>query len=180
METLFGSSLKTRLLEFLFAEPNKEIKVRETARKLKISPAVVSKTLFELEKKGFVSGKKIGLSNPETRAVKTLFNVSKLSHIGLVKKIRKTFPKCSGIGVFGSWQTGTNHPDSDIDLWVKTEENADDEKIIPLRIFIGEKTGSEANLLVLSKKRAREMKEKDFVFYCSLAGSLVLWGETLD
>lgn len=180
METLFGPKGKVRLLEFLFAEPNKEIRVRETARKLKISPAFVSKTLFELKKKGFVSGKKIELSNPETRAVKTLFNVSKLGRIGLVKKIKKTFPKSSSIGVFGSWQTGANYPDSDIDLWVKTEERADDEKIIAMRSFIAEKTMSEANLLVLSKKRIQEMKEKDFVFYCSLAGSLILWGETLD
>jgi len=32
---------------------------------------------------------------------------------------------------------------------------------------------------MLTKKKKKELKEKDFVFYCALHNSFVLWGEGL-
>ena len=177
METLFSSAEKIRLLEYLLDNPQKEIKTREIARNLRVSPGFVSKTVSMLKKNGRVIKNKADLSNPLNRAIKFFLNIKKIEEMKLLEKIKQLFPGFIGFGIYGSWSNGTNASESDVDIWIKVKEKPKDEKILALRRFAREKLGCTANILVLDDRRAQELKEKDFVFYCSIVNSFLLRGE---
>lgn len=177
METLFSSAEKIMLLEYLFDNPQKEIKTREIARNLSVSPGFVSKTISMLKKNGSVIKNKADMSNPLNRAIKIFLNIKKIKEVKLLEKIKQLFPGFIGCGIYGSWSNGTNTLESDIDIWIKVKEKPKDEKILALRRFAKEKLACTANILVLDDHRAQELKEKDFVFYCSIVNSFLLQGE---
>ena len=79
--------------------------------------------------------------------------------------------------LYGSWANGTNNKDSDLDLWIQSGSESD-EKVAELRRTV-KQFKAEANIIVLTEKRLGELKERDFVFYCSLHNSFVLWGKGL-
>lgn len=180
METFFSSGERIRLLNFFLKHPDREIKIRETAKKLNVSPAFVSKTTSALKKDRMVIKNKINTQNPLTRATKFFLNIKLLDDVGLVNKIRLIFPQCLGVGLYGSWSTGYNDSESDLDLWLKSEEKETDEKILKIRRLAKSELNLEANVLVLNKKRIQELRKKDFVFYYSLVNSFLLWGEPID
>lgn len=175
-EKLFSSEERGRVVELLLYQAEGELKVRALARTAKVSPALVSCTIAILKKGGAVKGDRIDPLHPSVKAIKIMLNMEKIESTRLIQTIRMLFKDCGGMGLYGSWANGTNSKDSDLDLWAKTESGSD-EKIIRLRRIIKQKIGVEANIIVLTKKRLKELKENDFVFYCALHNSFVLWGE---
>ena len=167
---------RLRLLELLFFTQQPDLKVRALARSAEVSPALVSSTLAMLKHEKLVKNNAIDFQHPLARALKIMLNIEKAESLGIAKKILGLFKDCKGIGLYGSWANGTNTRESDIDLWIKTEKGAD-AGILQLRRFLKQKTGTEANALLLTKKRLSELKQKDFVFYCMLHNSFVLRGE---
>ncbi len=173
---LFSSEKRLKVLERLFYNQGAILKVRAIARDTKLSPALVSSTIAVLRKEGIVRNSKLDYSNALVRALKILLNIKKIGSARLIQKTRELFPGCSGLGVYGSWANGTNNSESDIDLWIKSN-NENNEKTSKTRRVFKQKLGTEANVIILTKKRLKELKEKDFVFYCMLHNSFLLWGE---
>lgn len=173
---LFSSNERVKVAELLLYNPEIELKVRALARLAGVSPALVSSTISILRKEKIVKENKVNHLHPSARATKIMLNIEKIKSVKLIQKARSLFKGCKGIGLYGSWANGTNYSDSDLDLWIKAEDESD-KKTIKLRRVIKQKLGLEANIIVLTKKRLKELKEKDFVFYCMLHNSFVLWGE---
>ncbi|MDD5162642.1 MAG: nucleotidyltransferase domain-containing protein [Candidatus ainarchaeum sp.] len=153
-----------------------ELKVRSLARFAKVSPALVSGTIAILKKQGAINKGKIDLLHPSARALKILLNIESLTSAKFVPEIRSIFKDCNGIGLYGSWANGTNSKDSDLDFWVKSESESE-EKSAKISRFVKQKLGLEASIIILTQKRLKELKEKDFVFYSMLYNCFLLWGE---
>lgn len=176
LSSFFSSEERLRVVRKLFFSGASELRVRVIARHAKVSPALVSSTIGMLKKEKIIVRGAIDFLHPFVRTIKLLLNVVSVKNSGLAEKIFGVFKDCEGAGIYGSWANGTNYADSDIDLWVKSDDE-NEKKILELMVFVRQKLGVEANLVVLTKKRLKELKEKDFVFYCMLHNSFVLRGE---
>ncbi|MDD5148751.1 MAG: nucleotidyltransferase domain-containing protein [Candidatus ainarchaeum sp.] len=105
-------------------------------------------------------------------------NIENLESAKLALEVRKIFKDCEGIGLYGSWANGTNTKESDLDFWIKSE-NENEKDMVKVRRFVKEKLGLEASVIILTKKRLEGLKEKDFVFYSMLYNCFLLWGEAI-
>lgn len=170
---------RERILEFVLDNPTAELKVRELARRLDLSPAHVSKTLKALRSKGLVKNDKVDLNAPIVKALKIFFNVRKLVEKGVTGRIKSA--NVISAGVYGSWANGTNYEGSDLDIWIKVEKHPGETKIAPLVGEIRKKLGANVQMLVLTPDNIKKMKKEDPIFYYSLAfGSIVICGETIE
>jgi predicted nucleotidyltransferase/biotin operon repressor len=153
--------------------------VEEVAKKLHVSKGLVSKTLRLLVKHGFAikKGRRFHIiDTPKTRELKRFLNFIVLSE--KLKEVREDW--MLGLGVYGSFASGENREDSDIDVWVfaKREELL---KSAKLKRKIAELTGREVDLIILTPSRMARLRREDPVFYYSLVyGSMAIWGERLD
>ena len=76
----------------------------------------------------------------------------------------------------GSFARGENRPESDLDVWVLTR-SPKISRSAKLKREIELAVGREVNLLPLTPKRLKILKENDPVFYYSLVyGSMVIRG----
>ncbi len=175
----FFSRERERIVKYLMDNPTKNIRVRELAKALRISPAHVSRSLKLLRKDRVIMDNKVNLSNPYTRALKILFNVKKLVDTGITEIFRRS--GVSGAGVYGSWATGTNYEDSDLDIWIKVNKHPGEIKIATISAEIRKILRVNVQILVLTPERLERLKKDDPVFYYSLVfGSIVLYGEAVE
>lgn len=177
--SMLTSLERERLLEFVLDNPTAEIKVRELARRLNLSPAYVSKTLKVLRDKGVVKNNRVDLNAPLVKALKIFFNVKKLVDEGIITKINSL--NVISAGVYGSWANGTNYEDSDLDIWIKVEKHPGEVKIASFVGAIRKSVGTNVQMLVLTPDNGERLKKEDPTFYYSLAfGSIVICGETIE
>jgi len=178
MSTLLSKG-RNRIMEFVVDNPTKEIKVRQLARELRLSPAHVSRTLEILKKCKVLVNGRVDLSNPYARALKIFFNVKKLIEEDVVKAFKEL--EVLGIGVYGSWANGTNNEDSDLDIWVKVDKHPGEMKIASVENSVRRALGRDVQTLVLAPDRIERMRKEDPIFYYSLAyGSFVISGESIE
>ena len=176
MLTLLG---RKKLLEFVLDNPTAEIKVRELARRLDLSPAYVSKTLKVLRNEGIVKNNKVDLNAPIVKALKIFLNMKKLAEKGTIDKIKSL--NVISAGVYGSWANGTNYEDSDLDIWIKVKKHPGEIKIASLVSEIRKSVETNVQMLVLTPDDVERLKKEDPTFYYSLAfGSIVICGETIE
>jgi predicted nucleotidyltransferase len=178
LSKLFSSDEKINAISTLFYDTTDTIKIREIARRTATSPSLVSNTVELLKKEGIVKKGKVDLLNPKTRAVKLLLNTHKISSAGLTRKITGLFKNCKGIGMYGSWAEGTNQKDSDLDIWIKTEETHEETQG-EIRKFVKDKLKTDVGIVFLTEKKLETLKKNDPAFYSALHHSFVLWGESI-
>jgi len=106
-------------------------------------------------------------------AIKRLLNLDLLKDaIGLPEWAR-------GIGIYGSWASGTNTTESDLDLWVLVDTLSPETEIraAELEQTIAMHTRCEVNALVLTPEMVQHFREHDRPFYMALiTGHLTLRG----
>jgi len=108
-----------------FVENKGDFHVREIARKTNLSLGFVSHVLRELHKQGLISVRKRGRmllyniesNNPIVKQIKILFTVMKIHP--LIKEISSVSRRTI---LFGSAARGENLPDSDIDLFISSND----------------------------------------------------------
>jgi predicted nucleotidyltransferase len=127
METMtneiFISTTTQRILAFLAIHSDEEFTEKEISRRTGVKKSATNLALRNLVRADLISRRKIGrsslfkadISENLIREIKVLITTEKLSP--LVKKLKKTSEK---IALFGSAAAGTNTKDSDIDLFVLT------------------------------------------------------------
>ncbi len=175
MQELFSTPEREKLLRYLLEHPQDRIRIREVARKLTLSPALVSNVVGMLKRRKVVREERISMLNPLTRELKTLFNVEKLMDYAM-PGLKRT-PSILGTGVYGSWAEGTNRPESDIDLWIKVKKKPGEDTVANIEGSLREKLKTDISILVLTPERIQDLRRKDKVFYYALAHSKLLWGE---
>lgn len=177
MHELLSTPERVRILEEVL--PKSTVGVEEVARKLDVSKGLVSKTLPPSRKARDrrEKGRKFHiLDTPKTRELKRFLNFIVLSE--RLKGLKEDW--MLGLGVYGSFASGENREDSDIDVWVfaRKEELL---KSARLKRKISELTDREVDLIVLTPSRLSRLQKEDPIFYYSLVyGSIVIWGERLD
>jgi predicted nucleotidyltransferase len=178
LSELFSTPQRKKLLEEVLSHPSRKVKTSKLASETGLSLGLASNYLKLLKKEGLVK-EKVNLENPEVQSLKRLLNLNALFEAGVPSIIKKNLPGIKGVGVYGSWASGTNTEDSDLDVWVKTQKKPGDPLIARTRRKIEEKTGTRTSILMLTSKRLEELKENDKPFYSSLFHSTVLWGERI-
>ncbi|MBL7169673.1 MAG: ArsR family transcriptional regulator [Candidatus Aenigmarchaeota archaeon] len=177
---ILSTKERYKVLDYILNRPEEEFKVRDISRKIKLSPSHVSKTLKILKKEGIIKNNKLNRESPLVKSLKILINIKKLDDIKLVKISRRTIKNVIGIGVYGSWVSGTNYEDSDLDIWIKSEKPIKEPEVAKLNSYLIKKLKMDVSILTLWPEKIDKLK-KDNVFYHSLVfGSFVLWGEGID
>lgn len=147
-----------------------ELHIRDIADRLKISPGSVHKLVKLLKANSLI--KEVKLKNrviikldrdsSMIRQLKAVMNFNDLINSAAYKKLRKL----GRIGAYGSFASGANDKDSDLDLWIKT-----DKKELELRPLIRElekQLDIKVNPLVLTQTKINSLKENDPEFYTRL------------
>jgi len=178
MTQLFPTKERLRLLQRLLASPEGEIVPGRLAREAKVSKSQAHKYVAILRRGGLVRGRRLS-ETPELSAIRALLNVERMESAGVAGMLLRHFPKASGIGMFGSWASGTNAQGSDLDIWVKLPEEPGDLQVARARRAVSGKVGAPVDIVAATPERLARLREKSDAFYFSLFNCRVLWGDGL-
>jgi predicted nucleotidyltransferase len=129
---MWDNLAKYRVLKVFFDDPlTQDFQLREISRKAKLAPLSVKRYLLELEKEKLIVRREHRANNYPVYAAnrdedvfkraKKLDNVRRLYQCGLVDHLDSlTLPNC--IVLFGSQVRGEDTAESDIDLFLESEE----------------------------------------------------------
>ncbi len=174
---LLSTQGKVRLLSHLLKRAGNPIRIRATASELGVAPSFVSNYVKLLRAEKIVIANQVDISAPQTRLLKSFLNLSPvMAALPQVKKL----VQYAGIGVYGSWHSGTNTETSDLDLWISVEQAPPISIQAKISKTIRETADAEPSIMYLTKKSLSELKAKDLVFYLSLKNSFLLDGDPLD
>jgi predicted nucleotidyltransferase len=176
---LFSRKQREEILASILSNPSRGYRVREIANEFGVSVGSASQFLALLKKNRIMRRRGdvffVDADHPLTRAIKIVLNVADLD-ISPLKRI----PGVQGIGLYGSWASGTNREDSDVDLWVKVKKRVGEEIIAKASSQLHKRTKHKVQVMILDPKRNEQLKKEDPIFYYSLVyGSVVLYGESL-
>ena len=114
-----------KLMELFFTYPEKQFHIREIARLTSLSSTGVIKIVARLKKEDLLTSKKermvelVSLAkNEKTLALKRINNLESLYRYGLVSYLRDFFEEPEAIILFGSYASGSDTSESDIDIAV--------------------------------------------------------------
>ncbi|MDI6903502.1 MAG: nucleotidyltransferase domain-containing protein [Methanocellales archaeon] len=165
LEKLLTSKTRVKILELLILNADSEFYLRETAKRVGISPAYVKKELENLQelnlilqrKRGNMILFKINKNSPIFEELKSIF----LKTESLGEFIRKNLRKLGEIKhalIYGSFAKGRESKESDIDLLVIGSVR--EEELIEVIREVEGKTGREINYIIWSGNEFREKANK--------------------
>jgi len=97
----------------------------------------------------------------------------------VIRRLKKL--EAIGCGIYGSCANGTNHEESDIDIWIKVDKHPGEAKVATVSNEIRKLLGRNVQILVLTPERIERLKKEDPIFYYSLVfGSIRLYGEGIE
>lgn len=173
---LFKSEKRLKILYYCLYQ--EEFTVTLVSKEAGVTKGLVSRYLHKLCKTGLIDRTDrtyMCRDSAKTRAVKILLNLNKINEHVLKRNW------ITGFGLFGSWATGTNTHESDVDIWIKTKTYPSELEISKLQKKIKDMVEREVNLIILTPQKINDIKEKDKPFYHSLIkDSIVLWGEPIE
>jgi predicted nucleotidyltransferase len=110
-----------------------------------------------------------------SRAIKLLLNLQRIDLSAL------SLGSARGLGLYGSWARGTNHQDSDLDVWIRADSLPPESELARLQRDLGLQADTEVNLLVLTPEKLEGLKREDPPFYNSLVyHSVILLGDPIE
>jgi predicted nucleotidyltransferase len=150
----------------------------EVSRATGVTKGLVSRYLRLLEEYGLLQkdGRKYSAHDgAHSRAIKLLLNLEKIDLSTL------SLGSARGLGLYGSWARGTNHQESDLDVWIRADSLPAESELARLQKDLSWQVDCEVNLLVLTPEKLERLKREDKPFYNSLVmGSVTLKGESLE
>ena len=169
MHKLLSSKERIKILNYILYKTD-SLTVNRTAKELKLSKALISQFFTTLKKEGILNYKNKVKGNLLTKSLKIPLNLNSID----TKIFNKPFIKAAGL--YGSFIKGENTEESDIDLWILTE-NAEEEQLAKLTNELKGKIKP----LYLTKEKLQLLKNKDKLFYYSLVfGSITVYGGKLE
>lgn len=176
INVLFKTPERLKILREVLLRPT--VTVTEISKDTGLSKGLVSRYLNEMKDENLLErrGRDYYIKNqPITRAMKVLLNLETLKW----DEINASWIESAAL--YGSWGTGTNTEESDVDLWIKTEDPPSEEDLNRLYKKLKTNTASEVNILILTPEKLESIKKTDPPFYHSLQrNSLLLEGEPID
>ncbi len=175
MATLFSTPERERILEYFLYQPKEKMTMRQIARELSLSPALIHKYVTLLRKFGLLKGMEMQ-NTPLVCSLRLTQNILRFRRAGIAGILKKKIPGIKGVGFFGSWAKGTNDMDSDLDIWIKVEEEPELLLVAETRKDLEKKMKVDIDMVVIDEKKIIAHREKNPPFYFSLYNSIVLWG----
>ncbi len=169
---------RVKLLEHLLYHASEEIVPNRLAKKVGVSRSQAHKYVNILREAGLVEGKRLR-ETPMLQSIRALLNLGRIEEADASGILKRHFPKMAGWGVFGSWSTGTNSEGSDLDVWVKLDNEPEDLEIARAKKEISERLGVPVDIIAATPKRLEGFKKKSDSFYFSLYNGKAIWGDGL-
>ncbi len=173
---LFKTEERAKILHYVMFRSS--FSVAEVSRATGITKGLVSRYLRCLVEHGLLQkeGRKYSPRDiAYSRAVKLLLNLEKIDLSAL------SLGSAKGLGLYGSWARGTNHQDSDLDVWLRADSLPPEGELAMLQKDLSLQAGVEVNLMVLTPEKLERLKREDPPFYNSLVmNSVTLKGEPIE
>jgi len=146
--------------------------IREIAERTNINPAMVHSTIQLFKKMGFISEKRVKnkvtltlkRDNIILKKIKSLLNISELQSRIAFKKLQQY----GEMGVYGSFASGEDSAESDIDLWIYSNKKVDAVELKNIARDLERYFGKEVKMLILDDSKIKRLKENDPEFYYRL------------
>ena len=174
---IFKTKERIRILDFV--SKRESVTATDVIRETGSSKAFVSRYLHLLVRTGLIAKENrtyYWQMTAESAVIKRLMNIELLT-----TTIDHLPDWADGVGVYGSFASGTNTTLSDIDLWVllPTYTMESELLIAQMEKEIRTRTGHETHILILTTEKLSHLKEHDAPFYTGLREtSLTLRGES--
>ena len=173
---LFKTEERARVLRYVMFRNS--FRVAEVSRATGVTKGLVSRYLRLLEEHGLLQKEGREYSphdGAHSRAIKLLLNLERIDLSTL------SLGSARGLGLYGSWARGTNHQESDLDVWIRADSLPTESELARLQKDLSQQADCEVNLLVLTPEKLERLKREDKPFYNSLVmGSVTLKGESLE
>src|SRR3989338_792817 len=161
------TSTNIRILKLIDKE---QLHIRDIADNLGISPGTVHKLAAFLKKTGLASETKqknrillsLNKHHPILKEIKRIINFNDILNAPAYRKLRK-FGK---IGIYGSFASGTNDKDSDLDIWIQTSRK--ELELRPLIRELEKQLNTRVNPVFLTSQKIIYLKKDDPEFYTRL------------
>ena len=172
-ENTFIATNTLKVLSYLIDNPGNEFLCGEIQKATSISRAGVYLAVKDLETEGFILKYKKGkqlfytaiYNDPVIKQFKVLKNV-----IGLNSLVAKIKNLCKTIKLYGSASRGENDKESDVDLFILTQNP---EKVKEAIISMGARSKIQA--VIKTPTEFSEQKERESVYYREVDRGIILW-----
>ncbi|MFH1055067.1 MAG: nucleotidyltransferase domain-containing protein [Candidatus Altiarchaeota archaeon] len=180
LKQLFGNFSVIKVLDHFIENPYQEYHLREIARTLKISPSTAKAALNRLHKKKLVERReernhvlyKANMGDLTFKYIKIAHNLAWIEDIHLVEMVLEHAPTTTSITLFGSYATGENDMESDMDLVVISGNKAKPAS------EVSEKTGRDVNILAYTPESWEKESRSNRPLYLEvITKGIVLYGE---
>jgi len=175
---LLSTNEREEILGYILEHPSERINMNKLARVLGLSLGQIHKYVTILREYKLVIDDRLQ-EIPLTCALRLLWNIKRIKEGDVVGILRRSLPDITGIGVYGSWASGTNSEEADLDLWINMEKEPDDISIAKVRRELETRMRLSVDLTVTTVERLNHLRKKSDAFYFSLYNGIVLWGERL-
>ena len=173
---LFKTEERAKILSYVMFRS--VFSVAEVSKATGITKGLVSRYLHWLMEYGLLQreGRKYSpLDGSPSRVIKLLLNLERID----LSAMNLSYTK--GMGLYGSWAKGTNHQDSDLDVWIRADSLPPESELAKIQRDLSLQVSSEVNLLVLTPEKLERLKKEDPPFYNSLImNSVTLKGEPFE
>lgn len=175
---IFSTDDRIKILKNILFKNNPFSQI-EIVKKTNLSKGLISQYFKLLQKNNILKEVEnkymIKQNNLNVKKIKILLNLETIK-INLFKRYNFII----SAGIYGSYVKGENNDDSDMDIWVFTKDNINDESKMNFLKNIKKKYNN-SNILFLNKDKLENIKSEDEVFYYSLVfSSILLFGEDLE
>lgn len=113
-----------RVMDLIFENPEKGLKVREISRQTKVPKTTVHRYLYLLKKEKLVDKENKLIVTNYTKFIKTIQIIKRLFSSGLIDYLEEKLVP-SAIILFGSARKGEYTKNSDIDLFIESTKDVD-------------------------------------------------------
>ena len=163
-----------KVLYMFHEKPREELHEREVVRRTGISEGSANKILrklsevevLERDKKGRMVFYRLNMKNAVARQFKVLFNVYSLNK--LVNEIKQDSKK---VMLFGSCSEGTDTEESDIDLFILTNEK----NVVGSKISSYQGTDRKIAPIIVNSNEFVQLRKNDKPLYDRVLKGIVLW-----
>jgi len=173
---LFKTEERARVLRYVMFHSS--FRAAEVSRATGVTKGLVSRYLRLLVMHGLLQKEGRTYSphdSANSRAVKLLLNLERIDLSAL------SLGSARGLGLYGSWARGTNHQESDLDVWIRADSLPPESMLSRLQRDLSLQADSEVNLLVLTPEKLERLRIDDAPFYNSLVmSSVTLKGDPLE
>jgi len=175
---LLSTNEREEILGYVLEHPSERINMNKLARLLGLSLGQIHKYITILREYKLVIDDRLQ-EIPLTCALRLLWNIKRIKEADVVGILRHSLPEIIGIGIYGSWASGTNLEGADLDLWVNMENEPDDLSIARVRRELEKRMQLPVDLTITTPDRLNHFRKKSDAFYFSLYHGIVLWGDRL-